>query len=326
MRVSALFTLAALASVGSARSGCGKAVPDAFPKPGSSKTLSLPHSDRSYRIHLPENYDENTQAPLYVSFCGAGKDGHEQEGLSQFSNPTFNPDGIAVYPETDNGVWLSNTYAHTKHPNDLDFTDDLLTHLEETLCIDKSRIYANGKSNGGELAAVIACNATVGSRFAAFSVVSGAWHETGDVPGVGKCEPAKRDEGYPFLIFHGTVDQTAPINGDVEDEIVPIIDVLHNWAERNGCDKDQKWARNMTIHEDPLVKRAGWDCDGKTNIVEFYREGDNGHCWPCTHSNDDYKSMGRDKCPMGHYVFNATEIIFDFYSRYKLNTPLTLDM
>ncbi|CAG8250778.1 unnamed protein product [Penicillium salamii] len=311
MRASILFTLTALAGIGSARSGCGKAIPDGFPSAGSSQTLSLPNSNRTYRIHIPSTYEQNTKTP---------------EGLSQFSNPEFNPDGIAVYPNTDNGVWLSNQLAHTSHPNDLDFTDQLLTHLEENLCVDERRIYANGKSNGGELTAVIACNATVGSRFAAFSVVSDAWHETGDVPGVGACEPAKRNEGYPFLIFHGTVDQIAPINGDIEDEIVPIIDFLHNWAERNGCDKDQKWARNITVHEDPLVKRAGWDCDGKKNIVEFYREGDNGHCWPCTHSNDDYATMGPEKCPMGHYVFNATEIIFNFYSRYQLNSQFQLEM
>jgi poly(3-hydroxybutyrate) depolymerase len=319
MRISPFWSLAAVASTSLATSGCGKNIPDGFPSPGSSKTLSLPDSNRSYRIHIPANYEKNTQTQVYFSFCGAGKDGDEQEGLSQFSNPEFNPNGIAVYPNTENGVWLSNQLANTSHPNDLDFTNDLLTHLEKNLCVDRSRIYANGKSNGGELAAVIACNATVGSRFAAFSVVSGAWHETGDISGVGACEPAMRPEGYPFLIFHGTVDQTAPIDGDTEDEIVPIIDVLHDWAERNGCPKDEKWARNVTVSDHPLVKHAGWDCDGKKNIVQFYREGDNGHCWPSTHSNDDYRTLGREKCPIGHYVFNATEIIFDFYSQHQLN-------
>lgn len=318
MRISP-WVLAALASISSARSGCGKEIPDEFPSPGSSKTLSLPGSDRTYRIHIPTEYNIHTKAPVYFSFCGASRDGDEQEGLSQFSNPNYNPDGIAVYPNTENGVWLSNTQANTTHPNDLDFTDDLLTHLETHLCVDPRRVYANGKSNGGELAAVIACNATVGSRFAAFSVVSGAWHDTGDVSGVGACEPAKRDEGYPFLIFHGTVDQTAPIDGDTEEEIVPMIDVLQHWAGRNGCPKDAQWARNVTVYEDPLVKHVGWDCAGKTNIVQFYREGGNGHCWPSTRPNDDYETMGTDKCPMGHYVFNATELIFDFYSQHLLN-------
>ena len=320
MLVSSLFSLAALASVGSAvSSGCGKDIPDGFPSPGSSKTVSLPNSGRSYRIHLPTNYNINKPTALYFSFSGAGRGGTEQEGLSQFSNPQFNPDGIAIYPDTETGVWLSNKYANVSHPNDLDFTNDVLNHLEENVCVDKSRIYANGKSNGGEFAAVVACNATVGSRFAAFSVVSGAWHESGDVPGLAPCAPKEREEGYPFLIFHGTVDQTAPIDGSKEEHDSPLIDVLHKWANRNGCPKDAPWASNVTVHEDPLVKHASWDCDGKKGIVQFYREGDNGHCWPCTHANDDYKTLGREKCPMGHYVFNATEMIFNFYDQYRLN-------
>ncbi|KAJ5109763.1 hypothetical protein N7532_002408 [Penicillium argentinense] len=316
MRISSILSLAALVSISSAKpSGCGKNFPEGFPTPGSSKTIDLPNSDRSYRIHIPENYDVNRRTPVYFSFCGASRNGKEQEGLSQFSNPEFNPDGIAVYPE----IWLSNSLANTSHPNDVDFTNDLLTHLEEKLCVDPSRIYANGKSNGGEFAAVIACNATVGSRFAAFSVVSGAWHETGDVPGVGPCEPAMREEGYPFLIFHGTVDQTAPIDGSKEDDEVSLIDVLHKWTERNGCEKDAKWKSNVTVFEDPLVKHASWDCAGKKDIVQFYREEDNGHCWPSTVPNDDYETMGRKKCPGGHYVFNATEYIFDFYKQHRLN-------
>lgn len=321
MRVSPLLFLAALAGTSSAisGSGCGKGIPDAFPSPGESKNLRLSDSDRTYRLHIPKTYQNDTRTAVYFSFSGASRGGEEQETLSQFSNPEFNPHGIAVYPDTENGVWLSNSNANISHPNDLDFTNDLLTHLEESLCIDPGRVYANGKSNGGEFAAVIACNATVGSRFAAFSVVSGAWHETGNVPGLQACEPAMREEGYPFLIFHGTVDQTAPINGDVEDEILPIIDVLQTWAERNGCPEDAKWARNVTVHENPTIKHAGWDCDGKSNIIQFYREGDNGHCWPCTHPNDDYETLGREKCPMGHYVFNATGIIFDFYSQNRLN-------
>ncbi|KAJ5946135.1 hypothetical protein N7454_002974 [Penicillium verhagenii] len=318
MRISPLLSLAALLSTSSAISGCGKNIPDAFPSPGSSKTLSLPDSDREYRIHIPKTYKNDTKTAVYFSFSGASRSGEEQEQLSQFSNPEFNPDGIAIYPETKDDVWLSNSNANISYPNDLDFTNDLLTHLEENLCIDTGRVYANGKSNGGEFAAVIACNATVGSRFAAFSVVSGAWHGTGSVPGLQGCQPAMRDEGYPFIFFHGTVDQTAPINGDEEDDITPIIDVLQDWAERNGCPENSKWASNKTVHEQPLVKHAGWDCDGKKDIVQFYREGNNGHCWPSTRPNDDYETLGKEKCPMGHYVFNATDIIFDFYSQYRL--------
>ncbi|KAJ5626848.1 hypothetical protein N7528_004275 [Penicillium herquei] len=319
MHILSLFSLAAIASVASALSGCGKPIPRYFPAPGQSKTLPLPGTDRTYRIHIPANYNVNNRTAVYFSFSGAGRNATEQEGLSQFSNPQFNPNGIAVYPQTQNGVWLSNPKANTSYPNDLDYTNHLLDYLEENLCVDTGRIYANGKSNGGGFTNVIACNATVGSRFAAFSIVSGAFHNAVNVPGVGFCEPAPRKGGYPFLFFHGTVDQTAPINGNVSAGILPVIDILEQWAHFNGCGLDSLWTSNVTTFTQPLVKHVSWACDGRNGIVQFYREGDNGHCWPSTRPNDDYISLGLSKCPMGHYVFNATNYIFDFYSQYRLN-------
>lgn len=320
MHVASLLSLATLvASVNSAASsGCGKGIPSKYPSPGSSRSLKLPGSDREYILYIPSNYEQNKPAPLYFSFHGASKDMTEQEGLSQFSNPEFNKDGIALYPNSKNGYWLSNPNADTSRPNDLDFTNDLLTHMEEELCVDTSRLYSAGKSNGGGFTGVIACNATVGSRFAAFAAVSGAWYDTDDIPGVGPCAPARRDEGYPFLEFHGTTDTTAPIDGnDSKTPKLPVIDILEMWAENNGCAKDQTWAKNETVFETPLVKHVVWNCEGKDGIVQHYREGENGHCWPSTVSNDDYKSH-TDQCPLGKYVFNATEYIFDFFDQYKL--------
>lgn len=116
--------------------------------------------------------------------------------------------------------------------------------MEEKICIDRNRISSARKSNGGGFTGVIACNATVGSHFAAFAAVSGAWYNTDDNPGVGPCAPAPSDEGYPFLEFHGTIDTTAPIDGNTEDPPkLPVIDILEGWAERNGCPGQTTWAR-----------------------------------------------------------------------------------
>ncbi|KAJ5679708.1 hypothetical protein N7462_007952 [Penicillium macrosclerotiorum] len=319
MHLLPLVSLATLATVGRARtSGCGKDIPSKFPSPGESKILHLPGTDREYKLFIPTHYDQNKPTPVYFSFHGASRDMNEEEDLSQFSNADFNKDGIAVYPNSRNGYWLSHPKADTSRPNDLDFTNDLLTHLEEELCIDPSKIYSAGKSNGGGFTGVIACNATVGGRFAAFAAVSGAWYNTDGIPGVGPCVPAEREEGYPFLEFHGTTDTTAPIDGNAKKPPkLPVIDILQGWAERNGCRANAKWARNATIFKQPLVKHVTWDCAGRVGIIQHYRESDNGHCWPSTVPNDDYKRLSK-QCKLGKYVFNATEYIFDFFSNYQL--------
>ncbi|KAJ5082860.1 hypothetical protein N7532_011903 [Penicillium argentinense] len=309
----------ALATAGLAQSpGCGKDIPSKFPSPGESTTLHLPGTDREYRLYIPTTYDKNTPTALYFSFHGATQNMSYEENLSQFSKPFFNKGGIAIYPNSKNGYWLSNPNANTSRPNDLDFTNDLLTHMEELLCIDKKRVYSAGKSNGGGFTAVIACNATVGSRFAAFASVSGAYYNTDDIPGVGPCQPAEREEGYPFLEFHGTMDTTAPIDGNTKSNPkLPVIDILEGWAARNGCGPGSKWARNETVFQDPLVKHASWGCAGKRAIVQHYRESEIGHCWPSTLGNGDFKQHP-SQCPLGNYVFNATEYIFDFFAGYHL--------
>jgi hypothetical protein len=63
--------------------------------------------------------------------------------------------------------------------------------------------------------------------------------------------------------------------------------VRNTQARDNGRGHNAKWAKKETIFHHPLVKHAIWDCGGKNGIVQHYREGDNGHCWPITVSNDD---------------------------------------
>ncbi|KAJ5782991.1 hypothetical protein N7457_004765 [Penicillium paradoxum] len=320
MHLTILLSFAVLTSIVTGKTpGCGKDIPTRFPTVGSSQNLTLPGTERQYRLYIPANYDKNKPTPLYFSFHGATRDMLEEETLSQFSNPEFNPDGIAIYPDSKNGYWLSNPKAEISRPNDLDFTNDLLDYMENTLCIDTSRVYSAGKSNGGGFTGVIACNATVGSRFAAFAAVSGAWYDTDEIEGVGACSPAERAEGYPFLEFHGTTDATAPIDGNAKSNPkLPLIGILQGWAARNGCGDNAKWARNETIFEKPLVKHVSWDCDGKKGIVQHYREGENGHCWASTIGHGDY-DRHLDQCTLGKYVFNATEYIFDFFGEYSLD-------
>lgn len=90
-------------SISAKSAGCGKDLPVAQSPPGgASHQTSFKQSDgtaRTYLIHIPSNYDKNTPVPLIFSFHGRSKNSSEQEALSQFSNESLNPNGIAVYPQ-----------------------------------------------------------------------------------------------------------------------------------------------------------------------------------------------------------------------------------
>jgi poly(3-hydroxybutyrate) depolymerase len=101
-----VFVISSLVALGSAAksAGCGKELPAGQTPPGGDShqvpftTTALPHN-RTYLVHIPSNYDKNKAVPLIFSFHGHGKTSKGQETLSQFSNESWNPNGIAVYPQ-----------------------------------------------------------------------------------------------------------------------------------------------------------------------------------------------------------------------------------
>jgi poly(3-hydroxybutyrate) depolymerase len=80
--------------------GCKKALPLGTTT-GKSTNVSIEsgHLQRSYLLHLPATYDGKSPVPLILSFHGRTKNAKQQEDLSQFSNATYNPNAIAVYPQ-----------------------------------------------------------------------------------------------------------------------------------------------------------------------------------------------------------------------------------
>lgn len=81
--------------------GCGTDLAKGFEAGGNSQSIDIKSSgvSRSYNLYVPENYKIASAAPLYLSFHAGGQDADEQEELSQLSNPEFNTDGIAIYPQ-----------------------------------------------------------------------------------------------------------------------------------------------------------------------------------------------------------------------------------
>ena len=102
----------ALASGGTA--GCSK--PHVVDGVSKNLQLSTNGGTRTYRIHLPGSYDQNTPAPLVISYHGHGQDMVPQETLSQFSNDAINPNMIAVYPQGLKGAVSRMSQCFSIHP------------------------------------------------------------------------------------------------------------------------------------------------------------------------------------------------------------------
>jgi polyhydroxybutyrate depolymerase len=133
----------------------------------------------------------------------------------------------------------------------------LLDHLSNTMAIDEERVFAQGASAGGLLAARIACE--MSDRIAAVGTGAGF-----DLPDPVLCERPSRP--VPVTSFIDPVDPYFEF-GDVEEAHA-------RWAEWNDCDPVPT---TETVGTDVEVIR--WiDCDDEAT-VEVYIVAGLGHRW-----------------------------------------------
>jgi polyhydroxybutyrate depolymerase len=107
----------------------------------------------------------------------------------------------------------------------------LIDTLEASYNIDPTQIYANGFSNGGDMAFVLSC--TLSDRIAAVGMVAAA-HE---VPWSWCAD----HRPVPMVAFHGTADPLVPYQEGPSFDPVNLVkfpavrDWASNWARTNRC-------------------------------------------------------------------------------------------
>jgi len=199
-------------------SGCGKARTLAD---SSSTSISVTGAgSRMYILSIPHDYDPNTPCALWFSIhCMGGS----AEGVAHGSFGTgYQYYGIRKFANKDKGTTIfcspqgiSNMWG--QGANDLNFFRAMITKFETELCIDKSRIFAEGFSMGGSMSYALACAMPDTMRAVCM-------HSGGAMSG---CDGAHRGP-VPMFITHGTEDGTCGWPGSGMPQI-------NDLANRDGC-------------------------------------------------------------------------------------------
>ena len=119
--------------------------------------LQVGNLQRTYHLHVPSSYDGITRTPLVLVFHGlleTSQEMVEMTGLSELADQTG---FVVVYPDSIGRHWNDGRGQTALAPRDVDdvgFVKALLRHLETTLAIDSTRVYATGMSNGDVRAAI----------------------------------------------------------------------------------------------------------------------------------------------------------------------------
>jgi polyhydroxybutyrate depolymerase len=229
-------------------------------------TLSLRQGGlvRTALVHVPR---AGAGRPLAVvlAFHGAGGDGEFMADYSGLSPLADHDHFIVVYPTAAGRrhFWTLNSSDKSK-PDDIGFIAALLEQLPQRVCMDPTRVYATGVSNGGGFAARVGC--MLSSQIAAIAPVAGGYRS------LDACHPQRP---VAVLEIHGTADTVVPYNGKPPDYAGSVPRFLANWASLDGCSQQQ-----APTFVGPGTERFDWgSCAGGTEVMHLRLSGI-GHTWP----------------------------------------------
>lgn len=139
--------------------------------------------------------------------------------------------------------------------DDVQFARDIVEWLKMEMCLDTSRVFSTGFSNGGFMSNRLGCEAA--DVFKAIAPHSGTMGKTFT------CNPSK---GVPVMMFHGDADPTVPFFGN--GQWFSFAEVATKWATLNECKEGT--ARDGFTSETTTCVR--YDSCGRDNVPFEYCE------------------------------------------------------
>nr|POE86653.1 putative feruloyl esterase c [Quercus suber]POE87644.1 putative feruloyl esterase c [Quercus suber] len=269
------------------RTGCGNRQNTGFSNDFANQSLTSGDRTRNYSVNVPSNYNDDLEKrwPLILDFHGNSRNGTYQYNNSMYYASPLGGQYLAVYPEGVNMSWQGPSYA-VEGVDDLQYTTDLLAHLNSTYCIDSSRIYASGKSNGGGFVDTLACSEN-GDPFAAFAMAAAALYTDNSR---NSCNTTRA-----ILEAHGLDDATIPYEGGtgLGGDLPDVRDWVIWWSERNGC------SSSTHAHIDKIsdANIDSYTCDGNANVTQHYPVDGMGHCWPSADGDNADSLANSFICP-----------------------------
>lgn len=268
--------------------GCDHPVTDA----GTDEVheLSVHGQTRSYLVTTPGGTEP---LPLVVALHGIieGPEVHSlHTGLGEFG---VEHGFVTVFPR-GRGEPISWDASAAEGNPDLDFVDEVVANVAARRCIDESRVYATGLSNGAMLASTLACVRT--DRFAAIAPVAG-------VLAPAECDPSRP---LPLLTTHGTEDPVLAFHELGGNGVIGQVDA---WAQRNGCDPEPTEAPAG----ESVVHRT-YDCPPDAAVELYVVEG-GGHTWP----GSEFSSTIESVTGPATFEIDWNELLWEFFQRYSID-------
>ncbi len=242
--------------------------------------------ERTYFVHVPEGYAANESWPVIVGLHGF--DWRADAWFDATWKASAQDIGhILVVPQAIDRDW-----AEQSREPDVPFILGALDDAAQRICIDSTRVYASGASDGAHMVTRLACEA--GDRFAAVRPYIGGYY-----PDLFESEGCDQPVPVPMTSYVGTLEPYYDLETSIGAGVVL-------WAERNGCTGEpvtEEVAVGVTVTRYE-------DC-AQDATVELYTLEDLGH------KPAQVECAGNDYTLCLTYPFDTTGTMLEFFAQYS---------
>ena len=231
-------------------------------------------SGRSYQLYVPTSYLGNRAVPLMLDLHPWMGNTAMEERFNGFEEVAEEAGFVlarpqAVTPPGDAGpAWL--IYGN----DDVDYVEEVIADAATAVCVDSTRIYAAGMSQGGHFATQLACR--LPGVFAAVASVGVVDHPVDCV-----------SPPTPIIGFAGRTDSIYRIEEGLDPSVFESASVGAPPNARPGAFREEAdaWASTNGCRPDPIVtsrgegvERLAYRCPRRVETLFFLHSG--GHVWP----------------------------------------------
>jgi polyhydroxybutyrate depolymerase len=240
--------------------------------------------DRTYRLHVPSQYDGTAPLPLVFMLHGGFGDALGAATHYGWTEKSDAESFFAVFHDGTGRIkaWNAGHCCGAPLAFDIDdagFIAELLDELKQLVNVDARRVYATGMSNGAMLAYRLAAQRP--DLFAAIAPVAGTLG--GQVNAQSPLDvPSPPASPVPVIMFHGTADLSIRYEGGLTDGVAAErIDLsqeecVQYWVHANGCDPAPQ---TTELAEGRVIRRAHAAVGNQADVIHYTLVGQ-GHAWP----------------------------------------------
>lgn len=293
------------------------------PPPGfERRTMKHDGLERSYYLRLPPSYDGKKKLPMIVLLHG-GAGGAPQALHSYPLAEVTDREGAILVAPNGTGPWrreIGRTWnvefgfgpAQRQRVDDTGFLRELILNLEETLAVDRSRVYLTGLSNGGILCHWMAARNS--------DIIRGIAPVAASLGGRDQAEtkmhiPPNPAHPVDVVMFCGELDEALPPEGGpqvrhVEKEPKVVLSARESaefWVRANGC------SPTPAVEELPQQQatRTTWKGGRDGTEVVLYLLHNQGHAWPGGNRSP------RRAADVPSSLLKAHEVMWQFFQRQR---------